>query len=127
MSNSANIFWNSFSFEEKKCFLKEHRLPNVEAATNAMNFANRNSATCMICVVEALGNDAPIQNADLLLQIINRTVGKEFMKPAKQKRHNQSKKHTAGHFCNSKFSVAKALESWIHGLIPYWRGLSDGF
>ena len=55
MSNSANIFWNSFSFEEKKCFLKEHRLPNVEAATNAINFANRNSAACMICVVEAWG------------------------------------------------------------------------
>ena len=122
------MIWNSFSSEEKKCFLKEHRVPYDEAAANTVNFANRHNAACMICVVEALGNDTPIQNADLLLQIINRTVGKEFMKPAKQKRHNQSKKHTAGHFCNSKFRVAKALESWIHGLIPIggqYRTASD--
>ena len=117
MANSTNIYWNSFSPKEKKRFLKENSLPFVSAATNAIRFDTRYSAVCMVCAVQALGIDALVQSEDILLQSINRALGKQFGKPTKQDRHNKANKHEVGHFCDSQVSVAKTLLLWLYGLV----------
>ena len=109
MSISANIFWNSFSTGEKKCFLKEHSLPFGSAATSAIRFDNKCSDVCMVCVVQELGNDDLVQNEDIILKTLNRALGKQFGKPTKQDRHNKANKHKVGHFCDSEVSVTKTL------------------
>ena len=65
MPNSANLFWHSFPNEEKKRFLRENSMPFVKAATSAIRFDTKYSAVCMVCVVQALGNDALVQTEDI--------------------------------------------------------------
>ena len=109
MPNSAYLFWHSFPYEEKKWFLRENSMLFVKAATSAIRFDTKYSAVFMVCVVQALGNDALVQTEDILHQTINRALGKEFDKPTKQARHNKANKHKVGNFCDPKVSVAKTL------------------
>ena len=97
-------------------------MPFVKAATSAIRFDTKYSAACTVCVVQALGNDALVQTEDILLQTVNRALGKEFCKPTKQARDNKANKQKVGNFCDSKVNVAKTLLLWIHGLVPVGGG-----
>ena len=91
----------------------------ILVAIDLMDKIPTGGSVCLICVAKALNSDiCAMQDSDKITEVLNRSLGKTFGKPSKQKTHNSRAKHERPHFCSSKSKLHRALQLWRLGLTP---------
>ena len=123
MSNLETIrsVWLSYSRQQRDLFLddKEHSTSEIFAAIDSMDEIPTGGSVCVICVAKTLNSDvSAMQDSDEIAEVLNRSLGKTFGKPSKQKTHNSRAKHEHPHFCSSTSKLRRVLQLWRLGLTP---------
>ena len=115
---ATRLVWLSFTTPERTCFLKENPSLTIEEAVNSMNSIPEKGSLCMVCVVKSITEDpSAALTSHRLMIILNRSIGKTWNKPSKQKKHTDSNAHEKGYFCSTKRKIGMDLQLWMLGLL----------